>query len=740
MDWLLGGCCEAGGQLVWTTPGIYVALAAVAVVLVLALSALPRPKGRAGELLLLTLAVIPLVFALAGPVWVQEGEHREQGRFVVLIDGSRSMNVREGDLPRSAAVNDLLTMFPGADLYTFGAEVQPGPPTAYDGAESDLGGALTAISQRYAGEKLEGLAVITDGLDRGGLRRQLLLDPTTPLPRLNGPLTLYQVGTNTDRVDAAVAGVQGGAFAFLRSPFTLTADIVVRGTGQRSIPVTLTRDGQPAGSQTVSLDAEGKGVAKFEIMPDNVGRYIYEMTVPVIPGDAVPSNNIGTIAVRVVRDRLRVLQVCGAPSWDQKFLRLFLKEDPGVDLVSFFILRTDRDFGAGYGPDELSLIQFPYEQLFTTELWTFDLVIFQNFNYEPYFERDGEALLQNMADYVKKGGAFAMIGGDRSFDLGKYADTPLAPVLPVRLGVTGDPVDPLPFTPALTEAGQRHPITQMVADPAENQRIWQQLSQLDGLNLTQGVAEGAALLLAHPERKTADGQPAPVLAVGEYGAGRSMALTVDASWRWFLAEAGEGRGNQTYLRFYKNAMRWLIGDPEDRPVVIEVGQENYQPGEEVRVIVRARDVGFAAVPSANVELSLQGPSARKVERGQAGPDGVWSWAFTPESRGAWRLNARATGADGALLGEASTAFAVTARDPELEEIDPDRAFLEALATRVGGRYVGPGERTEPLRDAASGRLVRDRKETPLYAMPIIPLWFGLLTSLSWWLRRREGLR
>ncbi|HMY02753.1 MAG TPA: hypothetical protein PKA48_05340, partial [Candidatus Obscuribacter sp.] len=78
-----------------------------------------------------------------------------------------------------------------------------------------------------------------------------------------------------------------------------------------------------------------------------------------------------------------MLQVCGAPSWAQKSLRLFLKEDPGIDLVSFFILRTERDLGSGYRPHELALIQFPYLQLFTEELSSFDLVIFQNFDYAP---------------------------------------------------------------------------------------------------------------------------------------------------------------------------------------------------------------------------------------------------------------------------------------------------------------------------------------------------------------------
>ena len=55
-----------------------------------------------------------------------------------------------------------------------------------------------------------------------------------------------------------------------------------------------------------------------------------------------------------------------------------------------------------------------------TDLASFDLVIFQNFNLPALFQLDSEKLLQNIADYVRDGNAFVMTGGDLSFDLSKY--------------------------------------------------------------------------------------------------------------------------------------------------------------------------------------------------------------------------------------------------------------------------------------------------------------------------------
>ena len=115
--------------------------------------------------------------------------------------------------------------------------------------------------------------------------------------------------------------------------------------------------------------------------------------------------------LRVIRDRVRVLLVAGRPSWDVRFLRGLLKQDPNVDLVSFFILRSNADQP---GPQEdLSLIPFPVAEIFGEQLRTFDAVLFVNFAYAPYRGLEIERFLPNLRDYVRNGGALAMVGGEQ---------------------------------------------------------------------------------------------------------------------------------------------------------------------------------------------------------------------------------------------------------------------------------------------------------------------------------------
>ena len=90
----------------------------------------------------------------------------------------------------------------------------------------------------------------------------------------------------------------------------------------------LRREGQVVASKTVRLssDDDAQTVA-FTFTPDQTGRFVYTVGVPVFPDEAVTENNSRSFVLKVIRDRVRVLLVVGRPSWDERFLRGLLKQD-----------------------------------------------------------------------------------------------------------------------------------------------------------------------------------------------------------------------------------------------------------------------------------------------------------------------------------------------------------------------------------------------------------------------------
>src|SRR5262249_20098525 len=168
------------------------------------------------------------------------------------------------------------------------------------------------------------------------------------------------------------------------------------------VPVVLKRDGLVIKQTTAHIGgALSESRVAFELVPERVGKYVYEGSVPVLPPETVAENNQPALLLRATRDKTRVLQVAGRPSWDERALRGFFKADPNVDLISFFILRTYDDIQA-VPTEEMSLIPFPTEELFEQELGSFDVIILQDFEFARYGIRP---YLDNIRAYAENGGA-----------------------------------------------------------------------------------------------------------------------------------------------------------------------------------------------------------------------------------------------------------------------------------------------------------------------------------------------
>ena len=673
------------------------------------------------------------------PQLVSESSASVDGKTIVVLDHSASMSVMSKGQSRFERAEKILaeireTIGGDFEVWHMGGGLQKPQANSTWATESDVLQVLHGLKDRYLGEEVRGVVLLTDGIDRGVLSQTLDQVPTLP-----GPLNVVVLDETKTLFDQSITSVETGGYAFQRMNFEIHATI--QGMPNTTVTVNLRKNNDVADTQETVLDDNGVGQVDFTVRPLDVGRFAWDVSIPVDPRDVIPSNNYFPVVLKVVRDEVRVLQVSGSPSYDQKFLRLFLKQDPSVDLISFFILRTHADLGNNWSQSELSLIAFPYERLFTEELETFDLVIFQNFNHKPYFGYQSDELLDNIAEYVKRGGAFAMIGGDRSFDLGEYANTPIEQILPVMLGAT-DSASELKFQPQLTLQGAGHPLIRLASSDDENRRLWEELPEMDGFNRISGLVDGAASLLQHPTAKDDRGQPHSVLSVREVEKGRVMAVNVDSSWRWSYSEALEGGGNQAYLRFWKNAIRWLIADPEDAKVVILPSKENNLVGEEMLITVRSRDTQYQPLGGQALQLTIQQPSGDKVQQDvRTNDNGELLFPFTPEQQGVYQV--RVTDSNGTV--DVETVFAASSRMKEMEQVTPNPSLMSILVDSMAAsgsiaQWMLSSDLKPWVLNTGVVKTVPKRTSHPIATAP---LWFILLApmlAMVVWIRRQNGGR
>jgi uncharacterized membrane protein len=686
---------------------------------------------------------------------------REPNRIAILVDDSSSMGLAEvaGGPTRLDRARQLLAKSRERlagwerdhklDYYTFSETLSA---TSLEGLASAkaqgkatlMRKALDQIRGRYEGRDLAGIILISDGAATGGFGEDsgdgAIRDFLRSLETRVHTVWAARAGLK----DLAVAKVMADEFAFVRTVVRIDAVIRTTGLPAQQVTVTLSTDGQPLRQKVIDLPAgDQETTVTFEVTPPRVGRYVYEVSVPVTPGEAVTTNNTRSFVVRVIRDKIRVLQVAGQPSWDVRALRQMLKSNPNVDLISFFILRTQDDVSL-VPNDEMSLIPFPTRELFEHQLPSFDVILLQDFEYLPYGIGD---YLENIRSYVEGGGGLAMLGGASSFSSGGYYGTPVAAALPVELYGpfdTGPVLDTQKFSPQLTEAGALHPVTSLRYSAPDNAAVWKALPQLEGVNLVASAKPDATVLATHPRLKTKGGKPMPVIVAGEYGKGRSLAVTTDTVWRWgFVAASRPGDDGRQYTKFWENAMRWLIQDPDLRNLHVDSDAVEYAPNAPVRVTVRLLGRDYQPLAGGAVDLVVRrGADPARAEQiatatVKVGEDGTALHELGGLTPGVYRVEAHAMIAGRQI--DASDIFLVREGGSELDRPTGDPATLEAIAKGTGGTALGPAGELPDL-ELDPPRIVRvDRRtDVELWSRPgLLILVVGLL-GLEWLLRQRSG--
>ncbi|MEP5009949.1 hypothetical protein, partial [Roseobacter sp.] len=383
------------------------------------------------------------------------------------------------------------------------------------------------------------------------------------------------------------------AFAILGEPVTLTLRIDDNGAAPDNAdraPLDISVDGSPPERYMVPI---GRDI-ELPVTLSHGGRNVIQFIVPGEEGELTDRNNAALVQINGVRDRLRVLLVSGEPHPGGRTWRNLLKSDASVDLVHFTILRPPEKQD-GVPVSELSLIAFPTRELFLEKIEDFDLIVFDR------YQRRGilpSIYLENVADYVRKGGAVLVAAGPDYATADSLYRSPLADVLPAS--PTARVLDE-EFRPVISDLGQRHPVTTGLP----NQETWGPwLRQIDVV-----PDAGTVLMTGHENR--------PLLVLNRVGEGRVALLASDHAWLW--ARGYQGGGPQ--LELLRRLAHWMMGEPE----LEEEALWAEATGQSMRIIRRSLNDSVGAVtittPSGEqVDVPLQEVAPGRFEALYEGPE------------------------------------------------------------------------------------------------------------------------
>jgi len=621
-------------------------------------------------------------------------------------------------------------------LYQFGTSLETIGPASLPQLAAQGRGSRLFEALREAGRDAGtqgGIILFSDGIANG--ENQSIGDFAS------FPLPIFTVGAGETKgfTELRIADLSVPEFAFRGREVKLDFTIQAYGLAGNTVPLYFNRGRNLISSRPITIDRDPfEQRVTLTYIPKEIGPHSFTLSLPPQAGEQITQNNQRGFKINVRRDKIRVLTLSGSPSWNYRFLRIALKQDPSVDLVSFVFLRAPTD-SVDVPENRLSLIPFPIDEIFLKELKNFDLVFLDDFSYRFYFNI---SYLEKLRDFVREGGGLAMLGGIRSFDSGGYGVSPLREVLPVELDGKGRYQTGTRLRGVLTASGKAHPITRLLPDPQANEEAWKNMPPLTTFNRVLR-AKGEALLLAAPNG--ASGGP-PLLTVGKFGKGRTLALMSDDIWRWNFIAVGGKKSPQNHLKLIRQAVRWLVQEPSFEQVQIRSIGGFRRPGEKMDFKVRVLKDDFTPAAHATLQLRIIGPEGEPLplEVLPETEEGEYSAEFTPTREGSYRLEAEAHLA-GIPLGRDRKNFLVAFPYGETEDGRPRPDLLKQIAKVSRGEFIPISEWNENSLKRIAAKLesltpseIVERRQIQLWNTPWIIALILLLLGSEWWLRRSWG--
>ena len=692
----------------------------------------------AGVWILQTALVALVLFLLWHPALSVATLRPQQNVIAVVLDDTRSMAIPENGSTRLADVkrlldNGLLKSLAGkfqVRLYRFGRDLERISRTdqlAGSAPATRIGPSLEQVLGENSNLPLGAVALVSDGSDNsGGIDR----DTIEQIRRARVPVHTVGIGRERLSRDIEISDVSLPARALADS--RISAEVTFRqyGYGHGKARLTVHEGSRVLASREVVLKSDG--AAQTEHIVFNAGRAgprTFQFAMEPLPGEENFKNNGLTRLVNVTSAKAHILYVEGEPRWEYKFLRRAVEDDRSLELISMVRTTQNKIYRQGIqNPKEL-------EDGFTSkaeDLFAYDGLIIGSVE-AGYFNAQQQRSIREFAD--RRGGGVLFLGGRAALSDGGYAHSPLAELLPVRVGENTGTFHRDAANPALAPQGRDSLICRLDDDPLRNIERWKKMPQLADYQQVGEAKPGAVMLL---EMNAAGRRRLPLLAIENYGRGRTALFATSGSWRWQMLLPHEER---THEMFWQQLLRWLVADTPGR-VMASTPHPILDDETHVRLRVEARDKTFQPVSNATVDAHIVGPNGVSDTvslRPEPLEPGVYTGEWTAEKTGSYmgevtvRRGQEETGHD-IVVFRREDGVAENFRQTQ------NRELLEKLAEETGGRYY-PANRASRLANDISyseaGITTRETKD--LWDMPAVFLAALLLRGSEWVLRRKWGV-
>jgi hypothetical protein len=691
------------------------------------------PVSPAKRYLLIALrasALTLLLLAICEPLLRIQRSSVSRPSVAVLTDNTLSMTLIDAAGDREQALRKLLNsaamaqLASAADLSLYSISPSLHSVTRdslrLTGATTDIDGALESVRKNKTGE-LSAILLLSDG------NYNLGSNPANSAERSRAPIFTVGIGDSSEQKDLAVGTIVTNTIAYVQSAVPMDVTIKASGFRRRSIPVTLSDESKIIATEMVTLSgADSMGrlsqySVHFSFVPAEEGVRKYTVRVPALEGEVTARNNAKSVIIRVLKNKMRVLLLAGAPSADVSAVEQALRSDPNID-VSLYVQQSDgtlrraagdASFAAALSTAEcLAMVGFPVAQT------------------PPSIMRDVQSAATTRALPL-----FLVLS--RTTDYSKLRS--LERLLPFTIPEVRA-LEQTVFA-SIPHGAQNHLLVE--TDGSDNASAWNKLPPIFA-PLSPFSAKPEALTLATWRIQNVT-ISTPLILLRNAAQMKSYAVLGYGIYRWKLLAGASTETGAFFNGWISAVVRWLVTRESGNLVQVAPVKELFSRDERVDFTGQVYNESYRPIDNADVRLTVESISGKQRFEAALQPlgGGRYEGGLDMLPEGEYRYTASASN-NGANVGTATGRFAVGDLSAEFSDTKMNKPLLQRVAALSGGLYADASSFDQLTRTLLAQPWMKPQTrssfvEYEVWNLPLLLSIILLLVGIEWLIRKRSGM-
>ncbi|MGI9517543.1 MAG: hypothetical protein ACR2NP_10875 [Pirellulaceae bacterium] len=462
----------------------------------------------------------------------------------------------------------------------------------------------------------------------------------------------------------------------------------------------------------------GRIRSSFQHTVRQPGTFAYSVRIAEEEGESDVKDNLYTSGqVEIVDQKVKVLLIAGAPTWEYRMLQRLFQRDTNIILSGWLqTMDTDRP---QEGNERIAELPETLE-----ELGQYNVIMM----IDPDPAQFSEEWIANLKQFcrIKAGGLFYMAGPKHTnmfVTLNRLSG--IRDILPVRFGdeeyidtqqILSTASNSRPGKMLIVNHNLGHPIMSFVNDYEENLRLWNLMPSIYWSFPTLSAKPTALVLMERGDQINVEGNQ-PLLVTGRFGRGNVVYMGFNGTWRWRRV----GLRAQYFDRFWIQVVNYLVETRSlqgKRRGMIDTDRNEYELGDKVTLSASVLNERMEELTVPTIPARIQSDEGRVQDielKLLPGLSGQYESSFIVQNTGSFKITVALEGANDET-GIEPVSYVVKPPSVESRAYWLDEKRLRDIADASGGKFFTIDQLDQ------IGDVLPQLESTTEYTSPPEPIW------------------